>query len=421
MKILVRNALIVDTHSTHNGSIKDILIHNNTIVSIASNIPQTADTIIDINGTIASNGWVDCFAHFCDPGFEYKETLETGANAAIAGGYTHVFSLPNTNPLVQTKSQVEYILQKSANFGTTIHPLGAVTKNVEGKDLAEMYDMYASGAIAFSDGLQPVQTSGLLLKALQYIKAFDGTIIQLPIDKSIGTYGLMNEGIISTKLGIQGIPAIAEEIIIKRDIDLAKYTESKLHITGVSTAQSINLIQKAKAEGIVISCSVTPYHLFFCDEDLQDYNTNLKVNPPLRSKTDMIALQNAVADGTIDCIASHHLPQDWDKKVCEFEYAGNGMIGLQSSFAAVNHVMPQLSNEKIVALFSSNARSTFNLPAQPIEVGNIAELTLFHRTEKTIITKQSNKSKSVNTPFLDKELIGKVLGIINKGNLYLNQ
>lgn len=242
----------------------------------------------------------------------------------------------------------------------------------------------------------------------------------MPIDKSIGAGGLINEGIISTRLGLPGIPGIAEEVIIKRDIDLLRYTQSKLHITAISTQNSVLLIQAAKKEGLNITCSVTPYHLFFCDEDLQHYDTNLKVNPPLRTRTDMLALREAVLNGVVDCIASHHLPQDWDNKVCEFEYAKNGMTGLETSFAVVNHLLPELTNEQLVKLFSLNARNIFNLPLTNISEGAAAELTLFSKAEKSFFTKQQLKTKSSNTPFLETELTGKVVGIIHKGRLILN-
>lgn len=400
--------------------IKDILINNQHIEAIANDINEQADTIVEEANTIISNGWVDCFAHFCDPGFEYRETLETGAAAAVAGGFTQVFVLPNTNPVLHSKSQVEYVAQKTKSLPLHIHPLGAITKNIEGKDLAEMYDMQASGAIAFSDGLQPVQTPGLLLKALQYVKAFDGVVIQMPIDKSIGANGLMNEGIISTQLGLPGIPAIAEEIMVKRDIDLLRYTQSKLHITGISTANSLAFIKAAKAEGLQISCSVTPYHLFFCDEDLNDYNTHLKVNPPLRSKADMLALRSGIEDGTIDCIATHHIPQNWDSKVCEFEYAKNGMIGLQTVFAILNEAMPTLNNATLANILSNNATKLFTLPTTSITEGSIANCTLFTKEQHTLVVKENNKSKSFNTPFANQTLKGKVIGVFTKGSLHLN-
>lgn len=415
MKILIRQAKIIDEQSPFNGLIKDILVDTNQIIAIADQINETADQIIESPDVCVSIGWVDTFANFCDPGIEYKETLETGSAAAAAGGFTQVFVLPNTDPVVDNKSQVSYIVQHSKLLPVSIHPIGAITKKIEGKDLAEMYDMKNNGAIAFSDGLSPVQTAGLFLKALLYVKAFDGVLIQVPIDKSIGSGGLINEGIISTQLGLPGIPAISEETIVKRDIDLARYTGSKLHITGVSTATSMELIVEAKKEGLNISCSVTPYQLHFCDEDLVNYDTNLKLNPPLRTRKDMLALQKAVLDGSVDCIASHHLPQNWDNKVCEFEYAKSGMIGLQTSFSAVNSVLPNLTETQIVALFSGNARKIFAIPTTNINVGSQAELTLFSKSGNTTLSTTNNKSKSANSAFLKKELKGKVLGILHKG------
>lgn len=420
MKILIRQAKIIDKQSPFNGLIKDILVDTNQIISIADQINETVDQIIESPELCVSIGWVDTFSNFCDPGIEYKETLETGSAAAAAGGFTQVFVLPNTDPVVDNKSQVSYIVQHSKSLPVSIHPIGAITKKVEGKDLAEMYDMKNNGAIAFSDGLSPVQTAGLFLKALLYVKAFDGVLIQVPIDKSIGSGGLINEGIISTQLGLPGIPAISEETIVKRDIDLARYTGSKLHITGVSTATSMELIVEAKKEGLNISCSVTPYQLHFCDEDLVNYDTNLKLNPPLRTRKDMLALQKAVLDGSVDCIASHHLPQNWDNKVCEFEYAKSGMIGLQTSFPAVNSVLPNLTETQIVQLFSGNARKIFDIPTTNINVGSQAELTLFSKSGNTTLTTTNNKSKSANSAFLKKELKGKVLGILHKGIIITN-
>ena len=245
-------------------------------------------------------------------------------------------------------------------------------------------------------------------------------MIQVPVDKSIGAGGLMNESVVSTQLGLPGIPSLAEEIMIKRDIDLVRYTQSRLHFTGISTQKSLALITAAKGEGLDISCSVTPYHLFFCEDDLMSYDTNLKVNPPLRSRADMLALREGVVNGEVDCIATHHLPQDWDHKTCEFEYAKNGMTGLETAFAVVNHLLPQLSNDRLVKLFSLNARNIFNLPATNIREGAIAELSLFTKKGITRLQKQTIKSKSFNTPFLEKELTGKVIGIINQGKIIIN-
>jgi dihydroorotase len=419
MKILLQQVQIADPHSPHNGTTKDILIIDGVIDKIDNDIKDNSATYFNAENTIASPGWVDIFSHACDPGYEFRETLETCAEAAAAGGFTELFTLPDTNPVTDSKTQVEYISQKSQRLQINVHPIGAVSKKREGKELSEMYDMKQSGAIAFTDGLQPVQNAGLFLKALQYVKSFNGVIIQLPQDKSINTSGLMNEGIISTRMGLQGIPSLAEELIIARDIELLRYTNSSLHITGITTAKSVELIQAAKNEGLNISCSVTPYHLFFCDEDLQSYNSNLKVNPPLRNRSDMFALRDAVVNGYIDCIASHHLPQDWDDKTCEFEYAKPGMIGLQTCYAAIQTALPVLSAEQIANLFSLNARKIFGLQGSSIKEGNRGDITLFN-TNEFIFTKEKNKSRSQNSAFINIPFKGNVLGIVSKGNLILN-
>jgi dihydroorotase len=274
--------------------------------------------------------------------------------------------------------------------------------------------------VAFSDGTYPVQSSGLLLKALQYVKAIEGILIQVPNDKSITAHGLMNEGITSTQLGLPGIPALAEELIIKRDIDLVRYTGSKIHFTGVSTAKSVQLIALAKAEGLNISCSVTPYHLVFSEEDLVSYDTNLKVSPPLRTKADVEALRNAVLNGDIDCIATHHLPQHWDNKVVEFEYAKDGMIGLESAFALLNTAIPELTTQQLVQLISENASKLLQIESASIIEKTLAELTIFSKKGNYTFGKENIKSKSVNTPVLGMQLSGKVIGIINKGKVFLN-
>jgi len=327
--------------------------------------------------------------------------------------------LPNTNPIVHNKAGIEYIVQRSKDFVTNIHPIASITKNTEGKELAEMYDMHQSGAVAFSDGTCPIQSSGLLLKALQYLKAIDKTIIQIPDDKSVNPSGLINEGIISTQLGLPGKPAVAEELMIARDIDLMRYTDSKIHFTGISTAKSVELIKQAKKEGLAVTCSVTPYHLFFTDGDLVSYDTNLKVNPPLRSIEDQQALKQALLDGTIDCIATHHLPQDIDHKIVEFEYAHFGMVGLETSFAVINTCFPGLGLEKTIELLSARPRKIFDLQAVPINTEAQACLTLFLPDQKWTVTQLHSKSK--NSPFLGKELTGKPVGIINKDKVFLNQ
>jgi len=294
-----------------------------------------------------------------------------------------------------------------------------VTKNAEGKELSEMFDMFQSGAVAFSDGTNAVQPSGILQKALEYILPVDGTIIQLPEDKSIGAHGLMNEGAMSTKLGLQGKPALSEELMIARDIEIVRYTNSKIHFTGISTKKSVELIAEAKKENLSVSCSVTPYHLFFCDEDLADYDTNLKVNPPLRTKKDRDSLREGIKTGIIDFIASHHQPQDWDQKVCEFQYAKNGMETLESVFG-VSQVCG-VSPETFVQMQTKNIRKIFNLPLPSIDEGEKASLTLYVPGEEYIFEEKNIFSKSKNNAFIGKKLKGKVIGIINKDRLFLSE
>ena len=420
MTILLRQVKIADPRSPHNGLVRDILIKDDQIVSISEKYTGKADDTIEFTNASVTPGFVDPFVQFCDPGMEHRETLITGAAAAQQGGFTSVFVLPNTQPVIDNKSQVTYIKQNSQDLPIHIFPIGSLSKKAEGKELAEMIDMQSNGAVAFSDGSYPVQSTLLFLKALQYVKAFDGVVIEMPIDKSLGSLGLMNEGILSTQLGLPGIPAIAEELIISRDIELLKYTHSKLHITGVSTAKGIELITNAKKAGLQITCSVTPYHLFFTEDDLKDYNTLLKVYPPLRTKQDQKALLEAVENGMIDCISSHHMPQDWDGKTIEFENAKAGIACIETSFATLHHLLPSLTEQRLAELFSINARKIFSLMPATIAEGNTAELTLFSRKEITNISKTDSKSKSANSPFWDIKLTGKILGTIAKGIIHKN-
>ncbi len=420
MKVLIRQALIADPQSPFYNSTSDILIENGKVSAIGTGISVGDAQVIEAEGLVLSPGWLDVFSHFNDPGLEYKETLETGAEAAAKGGYTDVMVIPNTNPVVHNKTAVEYLVRKSAQLPVTLHPIGAISKNAEGKDLAEMYDMHNSGAVAFSDGVKPVQQAGIMLKALQYVKAFDGVVIQIPDDTSVGANGLMNEGIISTRLGLPGKPIIAEELMVARDIKLARYTGSKLHFTAVTSAKSLEYIQRAKSAGLPVTCSVTPYHLYFCDEDMADYDSNLKVNPPLRTAADREALREAVRNGLVDCIASHHLPQDEDHKVLEFEYAQPGMIGLQTAYAVVQTVLPDLPADQVARLFSINPRGIFGFQPIVVEEGAPARFTLFAKQPWTLEAHEI-ASLSKNTPFTNVPLEGKVFGIINGKQVYLNQ
>ena len=421
MKILIQQAQITDKNSPHNGSRQDLLIENGVITQIGQLKNVQADHIISSENLHVSTGWVDCFAHFCDPGLEHKETIETGIEAAATGGYTEVMILPHTLPAITGKSQVEYILKRAENKKVKIHPMGALSKNIEGKDLAEMYDMQKAGAIAFTDGLKPLQSAGLMLKALQYVKAFKGIIVQIPDDVTIGYKGLMHEGVNSTRLGLPGKPLIAEEIPAERDMTLLSYTESRLHLTGITSPKTIALAQSAKQSGHDISCSVTPAHLFFTDDDLNDYDTNLKLYPPLRTKEIREQLKEAVLNGSIDCIASHHLPHEYDSKVCEFDHAEPGMIALETAYAATQTALGnELTAEKWVNLISHNPRKIFGLSQPVIDINQSANLTLFDPAVQHTFTNKQIRSRSSNSPYTGKTLKGKVIGTILNHHIHLN-
>jgi len=418
MKLLIKQAKIICSNTTLHGDIKDIFIEDGVIKNIADYLDVQADKTITSENLHVSIGWMDVFAQFSDPGYEFRETLESGVAAAAAGGFTNVMIAPNTNPTLSSKTQIEYIVQKGSPLAVNIHPIGSITKNADGKELSEMYDMHQSGAIAFSDGTNPIQHAGIMIKALQYVLANQSVIIQIPDDKSIASNGLMNEGIISTQLGLPGKPAIAEELMISRDIELAKYTNSKLHITGVSTRRSIEIINEAQQLGVNVTASATPYHAYFCDEDLMDYNTNLKVNPPLRTQHDMLAVREAIAEGVVDCIASHHTPLHTDEKNCEFEYAKFGMIGLENVFGVLNGLSKNI--DTLINQLTTNPRNIFGLPIPKIAEGEMACLTVFDPTIEYIFEQSNIKSTSTNNPFLGKTLTGKVLGIINNYKTIFN-
>jgi dihydroorotase len=418
MKVLLQQVTIICPTTAYHKQVKDILIVQGVIKEIADNIKVSDAQIITGNNLHVSIGWMDIFADFAEPGYEHRETLETGASAAAAGGFTDVMLIPNTNPVVDTKSQISYLVEKTKNLAINIHPIAAITKNTNGDTLAEMYDMYDSGAVAFSDGRKPIQQAGVLLKAMQYVAAKNAVVIQQANDTSISDGGLMHEGVMSTQLGLPGIPALAEELMIARDIALLEYTNSALHITGVSTKKGIELIAAAKKTNANLTCSVTPYHLFFSDEDLKDYDTNLKVNPPLRTKNDVEALQKALQNGTIDCVASHHTPQSWDDKTCEFEYAKNGMLTLQTMYSSVHEVLQ--NSEAAVALLTTNNRNIFGIEVPNIEIDKPACLTIFEPDTEYIFTEKDIVSKSKNSPYLGKIMKGKVIGIINKGKVVIN-
>jgi dihydroorotase len=422
MLVLIRQARIIDPQSEFNNKVVDLLIEDGILRTIATNIDAKTETIIEADGLHISPGWVDVFADYREPGFEHKETIETGLNAAAAGGFTDVLLGPNTNPALSTKSIIQYVLEKARGHAVTLHPLGAATQNTEGKELAEMLDMRAQGAIAFTDGWKTIQNANLALKALEYIKAFNGILIQIPVDNSLASGGLMHEGVVSTQLGMAGIPPLAETLLIHRDIELVRYTGSKLHITGVSTAEGAEMIRKAKAEGLPVTCSVTPYHLALTDEALSGYDSVYKVVPPLRTEADRQALIAALKDGTIDCIASHHRPQEWDAKAKEFEYAADGMAVQEIAFNITwKAVKNEISLERVIEAFAITPGKIFDISTNPIVAGNRVKLTIFTIDAANSFTADKVVSMSKNNPFIGTDLTGKVLGIINDTYIHFNK
>jgi dihydroorotase len=422
MNILIKSAKIIDSNSPYNGKKMDVLIENGIIKSIKSKIIAEKNCkIIEANKLHISTGWLDMQVNFCDPGFEHKEDLQSGINAAASGGYTGVAVVPSTNPTIHSKSEVLYIKNKTANSIVDVYPIGTMSHKLEGKDLSEMYDMQQAGAVAFSDDKKASNDSGLLMRALLYSKNFDGLIIAHSDEKSISQDGKMNEGITSTNLGLKGIPALAEELMVNRNIFLSEYTDATIHLSNISTEKSVELIKQAKAKGLKITASVNAYNIAFTDSFLTGFDSNFKLNPPLRSQTDLDALKKGIADGTIDAISCDHRPQDIESKNIEFDYASNGMIGLESAFGLINTNKGEIKLETIINSLTVNPRKILKLQKQSIAEGAQANLTLFNPEEEWLFEKKHIRSKSANTPLLGKKFKGKVIGIINNKQVHLNK
>lgn len=414
MKLLIKQVKIIDPNSSHNGQTIDILIESGIIQSIQAGLNSNGVEIVEGKGACVSPGWLDVGVQACDPGFEHREDLYSAARAATAGGFTAIAVQPNTDPVVDSKSEVLYIKKNTQGLLVDFYPIGAVSENCEGKDITEMLDMHAAGALAFSDGKKSLQHSGLMLKALQYVLAFDGVILNQPLDKDITGDGQMHEGIVSTMLGMKGIPNLAEELMVERDLHLLEYTGSRLHIANVSTAGAVQRIREAKSKGLRVTASVASMNLMFEDEAVAEFDSNFKVLPPLRSAEDRQALIEGLQDRTIDFIASNHTPIDEEGKKREFPYTNFGAIGLETAFATSwTALKAKLSIDRLVELLAIRPRSIFGLPMPVIEVGQAANLTVFDPDLQWTFSEKDIRSKSKNTPLVGKELTGKVLAIVN--------
>lgn len=422
MRLRIKSVKIIDPNSPFYRKTKDLLVENNTITRIADKIRgRKGERVYDAKGQMISPGWFDMQASLGDPGFEHKEDLDSGSKAAAKGGFTGLLLMPDTNPSIQSKSQVEYIKKKTQGGAVDIIPAGAITQNREGEELTEMYDMYKAGAAAFSDGDHPSSDSGMLMRALLYVKPFNGLILSKPEDISLSNGGLMHEGVISTKLGLQGMPSMAEENMVARDIKLAEYTDSRLHISSVSAAGTIDLIRQAKKNGIHITASVASYQLAFDESVMIDYDTSFKVNPPLRSLADIKALKKGLADGTIDVISSNHTPQDEESKRVEFDIAAFGMINLETSFAVANtYLKDTLKIEQLIDKIAIQPRRILHFDVPVIKEKAIANFTIFDPSETWVVEEAEILSKSKNSPFLGQSLKGRAKAIFNNKQFIVN-
>ncbi|MEZ4966406.1 MAG: dihydroorotase [Saprospiraceae bacterium] len=417
MLLLLKNIRIAEGKS--GSKTRDLLLRDGIIEQIAEDIPARKNMEVwqwDSDKIHASPGWMDIGAQTGDPGYEHREDLNSAASAAAAGGYTSVACFPNTHPAIASKSEVLYVKNKTAHSPVTFYPVGAISEHCEGKDLAELYDMHAAGAIAFSDGSKPVQDAGLLLRALQYARAFGGLVINEPQQRSIAAGGQMHEGLVSTSLGLKGIPALAEEIVVQRDLRLLEYAEGRLHIHLLSTAAGVALVREAKKAGLPVTASVAVANLCFTDEKLRDFDSNWKILPPLRSRADADALLEGLHDGTIDLIASNHVPWHEEAKNLEFPFAEFGMSGLQTTFALCRTFLGEhLKTAEVIEKIALAPRRILGLPVPEIKVGARAELTIFDPDATWTFEERDIRSKSRNTPFTGQQFKGKVLGIVNNG------
>jgi dihydroorotase len=403
MNTIIRDAKIIDSESPFHNQTVDILIVNGNAEEVK------------LDNLYVSQGWFDSSVSLGEPGFEDRETIANGLNVAAKSGFTAIALQPNSYPIIDNQSQINFVKSKANGFATELFPIGALTKGSEGKDMAELFDMKNSGAVAFGDYNKSLDNANLLKITLQYVQDFDGLVIAFAQDSNIKGNGVANEGIVSTRLGLKGIPNLAEELQIARNLFLLEYTGGKLHIPTVSTAKSVQLIKEAKAKGLNVTCSVTVHHLVLTDEKLENFDTRCKVSPPLRTESDRQALLAGILDNTIDIITTDHNPIDIEHKKMEFDLAKNGTIGLESAFGALLTVLPL---EKVIEKLTAG-KTTFGIESQTIAEGKIANISLFNPEGKSIFTNENILSKSKNSAFLGTEIKGNVYGIYNQGKLVL--
>ena len=416
MNALIKSATIVDSKSDFHNQEVDILIENGKIAKISKRISNPKNyKEIKLENLHVSQGWFDSSVSFGEPGFEERETISNGLKVAGQFGFTAVAMNANTNPVIDTNADIAFALSKANGAACDLKPIGALTKNSESIDLAELFDMKNAGAVAFYDYQKPIANPNLLKIALQYASNFDGLVLSFPQESKISGLGVMNENINSTKLGLKGNPVLAEELQVARDLFLLEYTGGKLHIPTISTAKSVELIRDAKAKKLDVTCSVAIHNLMFTDEKLNDFDSNFKVLPPLRTQNDADALIEGVKDGTIDMVTSDHNPIDIENKNVEFDHAAYGTIGLESSFGALQSLF---STKKAVSILTKG-KSRFGVEEYAINEGQKANFSLFNPDAKYIFSENNIHSKSKNSCFLGSELKGKAYGIIANNKIEL--
>ncbi len=416
--LLLRQVTVIDPNGPHHDEQMDVLIRNGLISKVGKRLPKSDAREVNVDGLFASPGWVETRAHFRDPGEEYKQGLINGLDAAAAGGFTAVGVLPTTDPVMDSRAGVEYLLRKAQGHAVRVLPIGALTKGTKGQQLSEQYDLQQAGAVAFCDDQQPVRNARLMLLALQYALNFDGRVICFPQDADLMAHGQMHEGPMSARLGMRGIPAMAEAVQLARDLSLLEYTGSRMHVATVSTAEGVELVRQAKAKKLRVSASVAAHHLLLDDGCLRGFDTNYKVMPPLRDIEHIEALRDGVKDGTIDTITSDHRPEDVEHKRVEFPQAASGIIGLETAYAVANTTLKaRMSTRKLVERFCHGPRATFGLPVPHIVEGAETEITLFAPELEWTFTASDIVSRSRNTPFIGQRFTGKPLGIIARGQV----
>ncbi|QQX76337.1 MULTISPECIES: dihydroorotase [Aequorivita] len=418
MKILLKSATIVDASSKHHLKNRDVLIENGKISKIAATIPSSEKVKeVSLKNLHISPGWFDSSVSFGEPGFEERETIENGLKTAAYSGFTSVAVNANSFPVTDSKGHIKFLKSKAEGNAVSLYPIGALTVGSKGTDLAELYDMQSEGAVSFYDYKNPIANANLLKIALQYTQNFDGLVQSFPFEKSVARNGMVNEEVNSTRLGLKGIPALSEELQIIRDLYILEYTGGKLHIPTISTKKSVELIKDAKKKGLNVTCSVSIFNLILTDDVLEEFDTNYKLLPPLRTKEDTKALLKGLKDGTIDGITSDHNPIDVEHKKTEFDHAHFGSIGLEGCFGALNMVLG--IEESVKAL--TGLKKTFNIPSEKIEEGNRAELTLFNPEENWVLAEKDILSTSKNAALLGSKLKGRPYGIVSNNQLVLNK